>query len=146
MKNQTFDLERFINAHSANYQVALNEIRTGRKESHWMWYIFPQVRGLGKSYNSAYYGIDGIEEAKAYIADPILRSHLHTISEALLDLAEKDVRKIFDAYDVKKLKSCMTLFAIADPDNGIYQAVLDKYFEGRFDDRTVDLLTRQIRN
>lgn len=142
MKTQTFNLERFIEKHLTDYPGALNEIKNGRKIEHWMWYIFPQLRGLGSSHNSVLYGIEGIEEARAYLADPILESHLFTISHALLELNNKSVTEIFDCCDVKKLRSCMTLFAITDPDNEVYQAVLDKYFEGEPDDRTIKLLNR----
>jgi uncharacterized protein (DUF1810 family) len=143
VKIQKFNLERFIKVHSENYLIALNEIRNGQKNGHWMWYVFPQLRGLGKSYNSEYYGIEGIEETRAYLAEPILRSHLLEISEALLNVTGKSIDEIFDCIDKMKLRSSMTLFAKADPNSEIYLAILDKYFDGKFDDKTIGLLNLQ---
>jgi len=143
MNIKKFDLGRFIKAHEVNYPTALNEIKNGRKVRCWIWYIFPQLRGLGRSHKSIVYGIDGIEEAKAYLAEPILEEHLRTISQALLSLNGRSLKELFRFnIDITKLRSCMTLFAIADPNNGVYQAVLDKYFEGEPDDRTIKLLNR----
>ena len=95
-----YDLERFKKAQTQDYGNALREIRNGRKKSHWMWYVFPQVRGLGHSSMADYYGISGIDEAKAYLADPVLGPRLAEISEALMELEEKDAAKIFGFPDV----------------------------------------------
>jgi uncharacterized protein (DUF1810 family) len=138
--NTNFELERFIQAQGNSYQTALQEIKSGRKRSHWMWYIFPQVRGLGKSGTSMRYGIAGIDEAKAYLSEPTLSMRLIEISEALLGLPGNDATEIFDYPDDMKLKSCMTLFAAADPQNKVFQSVLDKFFEGQTDDKTIELL------
>ncbi len=135
-----YDLERFKKAQTQDYGNALREIRNGRKKSHWMWYVFPQVRGLGHSSMADYYGISGIDEAKAYLADPVLGPRLAEISEALMELEEKDAAKIFGFPDVLKLRSCMTLFAAVSGENSVFQKVLDAYYQGEKDERTIALL------
>ena len=137
-----YDLERFKKAQTQDYGNALREIRNGRKKSHWMWYVFPQVRGLGHSSMADYYGISGIDEAKAYLADPVLGPRLAEISEALMELEEKDAAKIFGFPDVLKLRSCMTLFALAAPEQPVFGRVLEKYYAGRRDERTLELLKK----
>ncbi len=134
-----YDLERFKKAQTQDYGNALREIRNGRKKSHWMWYVFPQVRGLGHSSMADYYGISGIDEAKAYLADPVLGLRLAEISEALMELEEKDAAKIFGFPDVLKLRSCMTLFAAVSGENSVFQKVLDAYYQGEKDERTLAL-------
>ena len=135
-----YDLERFKKAQTQDYGNALREIRNGRKKSHWMWYVFPQVRGLGHSSMADYYGISGIDEAKAYLADLVLGPRLAEISEALMELEEKDAAKIFGFPDVLKLRSCMTLFAAVSGENSVFQKVLDAYYQGEKDERTLALL------
>ena len=135
-----YDLERFKKAQTQDYGNALREIRNGRKKSHWMWYVFPQVRGLGHSSMADYYGISGIDEAKAYLADLVLGPRLAEISEALMELEEKDAAKIFGFPDVLKLRSCMTLFAAVSGENSVFQKVLDAYYQGEKDERTIALL------
>ena len=134
------DLSRFHNAQAHDYKTALSEIRSGRKRSHWIWYIFPQIEGLGFSSTSQYYAIRGLDEAKAYLADPVLRSRLEEISLALLDLDSSDPSAVMGYPDDLKLRSSMTLFAAVEPENGIFQSVLDKFFEGIPDERTLRLL------
>ena len=107
-----------------------------------MWYIFPQIAGLGTTEISAYYSIQNLEEAKAYLEEPLLRSHLLEISEALLALESNDANKIFGFPDDMKLKSSMTLFSEANPDIAVFQKVLDKFFNGIKDQKTIDLLNR----
>ena len=133
-------LERFLKAQEGDYEIALSEIRAGRKQSHWIWYIFPQIKGLGRSGTSEYYGIDGMAEAKAYLENPILRGRLIEISEALLGLASDDADDVMGFPDNLKLRSSMTLFALADPDGKVFQKVLDKFFGGEMDERTMELL------
>lgn len=133
-------LNRFIDAHLRDYPNALSEIKIGRKQSHWMWYIFPQVAGLGMTEISNYYSIQDIEEAKAYMEEPLLRSHLLEISEALLELETNDANRVFGYPDDMKLKSSMTLFLEACPQEKVFQKVLDKFFHGMKDQKTVNLL------
>lgn len=138
-----FDLERFIKAQERDYETALEEIRRGRKRSHWIWYIFPQITGLGFSSMSQYYGIASIKEAKAYMENACLRDRLLEISEALLALESNDPGNVMGYPDDLKLCSSMTLFAEAAPEEKTFQAVLDKYFDGRKDQRTLQILESQ---
>ena len=133
-------LNRFIDAHLRDYPNALSEVKIGRKQSHWMWYIFPQIAGLGSTEISNYYAIQNIEEAKAYMEEPLLRAHLLEISEALLELETNDANRIFGFPDDMKLKSSMTLFLEACPQEKVFQKVLDKFFHGMKDQKTVNLL------
>ena len=133
-----FNLERFKAAQEDDYPAALQEVRNGKKRSHWIWYIFPQLRGLGRSSASEYYGIDGIEEARAYLADPLLSSRLREISEALLALPPQDPREIFGGIDAVKVCSCMTLFEIADgTKDSVCSRVLEKFYGGSRDRYTL---------
>ncbi len=138
-----FNLERFQRAQTYDYGTALREIRNGRKESHWMWYVFPQMKGLGHSSMADYYGISGTEEARAYLADPVLGPHLMEISEALMDLEDKNAAAIFGFPDVLKLRSSMTLFAAVSEENSVFQRVLDAYYHGEKDERTLELLRQE---
>ncbi len=135
-----YDLSRFHKAQAYDYDTALAEIRSGRKRSHWIWYIFPQLRGLGYSSTAAYYGIEDLGEAKAYLADPVLRDRLLEISGALLELDSSDPGRVMGYPDDLKLRSCMTLFSVADPDCPVFQAVLDKFFRGQPDTQTLAML------
>lgn len=135
-----YNLERFKKAQEQDYAIALQEIREGQKRSHWMWYIFPQLRELGRSYMSEYYGISGRDEAKAYLADPVLGFRLVEISEALMELEEKNAGRIFGFPDVLKLCSCMTLFAEVSEENSVFQRVLDAYYNGVKDSETLRIL------
>ena len=127
--NKEFDLERFVTAQEIAYPIALDEMRSGQKTNHWIWYIFPQQKGLGHSYNSEYYGIDGIDEARAYLAHPILGARLREISEALLNhKGQRDIDAIMGSnIDVLKLQTCMNLFNRVSP-NDIFEKVLDAFF------------------
>lgn len=125
-----FNLERFLQAQDKTYPYALKELQNGHKRSHWMWFIFPQMRGLGHSRISNYYGISGIEEAKAYIENPILNQRLREVCETILALETEDANEVFGGIDSLKLKSSMTLFDMVAPDD-IYSKVLDKFFEGK---------------
>ena len=134
------DLSRFLDAQRLSYSAALTEIRNGRKQSHWMWYIFPQIAGLGFSSTAQYYAIRDISEARAYLQDPILRSRLLEISQALLEQSGHDAEAILGWPDNLKLRSSMTLFLHADPSIPVFQKVLDKYYGGLEDEHTVALL------
>ncbi|MEI3491656.1 MAG: DUF1810 domain-containing protein [Blautia sp.] len=136
-------LERFIEPQEQDYEQALKEIRNGRKVSHWIWYIFPQLRGLGKSYMSDYYGIRDLDEAKAFLQDPYLGKHLQEISEALLNLDNDNATQIMGRPDDMKLKSSMTLFACADPENAVFEKVLEKFYNGHKDGRTLKMLSKE---
>ena len=133
------DLSRFVKAQEHDYAQALREIRAGRKRSHWMWYIFPQIQGLGFSSTAQYYAIRDLDEAKAYLAHPVLGPRLKEISEALLALDGLSAHEIFGYPDDLKLRSCMTLFRMADLNCKVFEQVLEKYYDGEPDRRTVEL-------
>jgi uncharacterized protein (DUF1810 family) len=133
------NLERFVDAQADTYQDALSEIKNGRKQSHWMWYIFPQVRGLGFSSTSKYYGIKDREEARDFLKHPVLGSRLIEISNVLLQLPTNNPNKVFGSPDDLKLKSSMTLFASLD-ESPVFEAVLQKYFSGMKDDKTLQII------
>ena len=132
-----WNLERFIRAQEPIWHTALNEITTGRKRSHWMWFIFPQLRGLGSSWMANEYSLSGLEEAEAYWQHPVLRARLYMMCEALMVQETSNARDIFDFPDNLKLCSCMTLFAHAAPEEEMFRRVLDKFFEGREDEQTL---------
>ena len=131
-----FDLERFVEAQNLVYDMALREIKEGQKRGHWIWFIFPQIKGLGHSYNSEYYGISGTKEAKAYLEHPLLGARLREISQAMLDCGNPSADDILGFPDVLKVRSCMTLFDMVSP-NDIFKQVLDKYYEGKLCDKTI---------
>lgn len=135
-------VERFIEAQKNSYDTALREIQTGRKRSHWIWYIFPQIQGLGFSATARYYAIKDREEAEAYMAHPVLRQRLIEISEALLGLESEDARDVMGYPDDLKLKSSMTLFAVIS-EEPVFSNVLDKFFQGEVDERTIQILEQK---
>lgn len=137
---ENINLSRFTIEHKRSFDRALSEIRRGRKLSHWMWYIFPQMRGLGTSYMANFFGIRSLDEARAFVADEYLGGNLREISHALLALESNDPRAVMGVPDNMKLRSCMTLFLHATDDNAVFRAVLDKYFGGEEDPRTLELL------
>lgn len=137
------DLKRFTDAQQSSFATALSEIQNGKKRSHWMWYIFPQIQGLGFSSTAQYYAIENLEEAAAYIAHPVLGVRLIEISKALLELEDTDPRLVMGYPDNLKLRSCMTLFQIAAPDQPVFGQVLDKYFGGKPDGRTKEILCHE---
>ena len=133
-------LDRFLEAQERMYETALKEIKNGEKESHWMWYIFPQLRGLGKSRMAYAYGINGLGEAKAYLAHPVLSARLIEISEALLEHKGKDIEDILGDIDAMKLRSSMTLFALISENSSIFHQVLDFFFNCEKDGYTLKLI------
>ena len=137
------DLSRFTIAHQNDFETALREIKSGKKRSHWMWYIFPQIYGLGYSYTSQYYAIQSLEEAKAFLADPYLGSNLISICEVLIKLESNDATEVFGSPDNMKLQSCMTLFSLADNGNSVFDKVLEKYFDGQPDHKTLSILEKE---
>lgn len=137
-----YNLERFWHAQEADYETALQEIKNGRKYSHWMWYIFPQIAGLGMSSISRHYAIADLEEAREYMQDPVLRAHMLEICEALMQLDDKNADTVFGFPDNLKLKSSMTLFEAAAPEYSVFGEVLEQYFAGERDRRTLDILSK----
>ena len=133
------DLSRFLKAQEQDYEQALREIRSGRKRSHWMWYIFPQIQGLGFSPTAQYYAIRDLQEARDYLAHPVLGARLKEISSALLDLNGLSASEIFGYPDDLKLRSSMTLVRMADLNEPVFLEVLEKYYDGKPDARTVEL-------
>lgn len=145
---QNMSITRFKEAQErfGEYETALEEIRQGRKRSHWIWYIFPQLKGLGRSYNSEYYGIASLEEAKEYLGDAVLRGRLLEISKALMEHKEEDIHSIMGGIDAQKLRSSMTLFeSAAGDDDGckVFGEILDTFFDGKRDGRTLGMLKAQ---
>jgi uncharacterized protein (DUF1810 family) len=138
-----FDLDRFLSAQAGIYDTALSELEAGRKRSHWMWFIFPQMRGLGLSPTASKYGIVSLAEAEAYLAHPVLGGRLRRCTGAVLDLNGRSLHDIFGSPDDMKFGSSMTLFALADqaPDS-IFRQAIDRYCGGRMDQRTLELLDR----
>ena len=133
-------LDRFIEAQEQMYAVALEEIRNGEKRSHWMWYILPQIRGLGMSSMAHTYGIAGLEEAKAYIAHPLLSARLIEISDVLLTLEKKNPEDIFGYVYAMKLRSSMTLFSLVSENNSVFHKLLQKYYSAEPDSMTLSLV------
>ena len=135
------NLDRFVRTHNEFYHIALSEIKNGQKVSHWMWYIFPQLRGLVEkaSSTSQAFSIADLYEAKEFLSHPLLSSNLKEISSALLELDQTDPHKIFKDDD-KKLLSCMTLFSLISPEGSVFHQVLEKYYDGKRDEKTLELL------
>ena len=131
-----YNLERFINAQQNTYEIALNEIKNGCKTSHWIWYIFPQHKNLGYSYNSKFYGISCFEEGREYLAHPILGTRLREILTDLLKHQDQSIEDILGEFDTLKLKSSMTLFDLISP-NDIFSTVLDVFYKGERDQLTL---------
>src|SRR5574337_737403 len=133
-------LERFVEAQDPIYAEVLDELRRGRKVSHWMWFVFPQLRGLGHSPMAQAYAIDSLPEARAYLAQPTLGSRLRECAGLVLTAEAPSAESIFGSIDALKLRSSMTLFARAEPDEPLFGSVLDRYFDGRPDPLTEALL------
>ncbi len=139
-RQQTYNLERFVEAQDRMYRAALNEIRAGRKVSHWIWFVFPQLKELGFSSTARYYGIADLAEAQAYLAHPLLRARLIEISQALLALDDSDPSSVMGYPDDLKLRSSMTLFEAADPATDVFAQVLEKFYAGKRDEKTLAFL------
>jgi uncharacterized protein (DUF1810 family) len=140
--SDTFALQRFIEAQDRGgvYTTAVAELRAGRKRSHWMWFVFPQVAGLGRSTMSRTHAISSLSEAQAYIEHPVLSARLQECAQILTELRGHSAREIFGDIDAVKLRSSMTLFAAADPSNPVFRGVLDAYFDGLGDPATEALI------
>ena len=137
--SDTYNLERFVEAQKSDYDIALREIRKGVKRSHWIWFVFPQMASLGFSYNARFYGISCIDEARAYLAHPILGKRLRQITEVLLQHKGKDVLSIFGSIDTLKVCSCMTLFDAVSPDD-VFRQVLETFYNDERDLQTLALV------
>jgi len=134
------DLDRFVHAQAEDYERALAEIRHGQKRSHWMWYVFPQLAGLGSSSMARRYAIKTVAEAEAYLRHPILGPRLRQCMEATLQVQDRSALAIFGSTDEVKLRSCATLFGHVSPAGSVFELILDKYFHGGRDSRTFELL------
>ena len=139
MKEQKdpFDLARFLKAQEAVYPAALSELKSGRKRTHWMWYIFPQIAGLGTSATSRHYAIQSLREAQSFLAHPVLGSRLRECAEAILAVEGRSASEIFGFPDDRKLQSSLTLFASAAGEDSIFTRLLEKYFGGTQDSETM---------
>ncbi|MDY2975694.1 MAG: DUF1810 domain-containing protein [Alloprevotella sp.] len=137
--DEKYNLQRFLTAQEGHYKQALEEIASGRKRSHWIWYIFPQLAVLGHSYNAKYYGISGLDEAKAYLAHPTLGPRLRAICQALLRHETKSPTEMLGSIDAMKVRSCLTLFNAVSPDN-IFQHALSMFYDGKPDPLTLEHL------
>ncbi len=134
------DLDRFVRAQEGDYEQALSEIRGGRKRSHWIWYIFPQFDGLAFSSTSRHYSIKSIEEARAYLDHPVLGPRLKACAEAAVGIEGRSATEVFGSPDDLKLKSCATLFACVSPPGSVFHRLLDRYYRGEPDGKTLRLL------
>ena len=140
--NTENNLQRFIDAQETSYEVALSEIKNGRKKSHWMWYIFPQIQGLGFSETSKFYAIKDINEAEEFLKHPLLGHRLVRLCNELLKLESDDANRIFGSPDDLKLKSSMTLFSSLNI-NPVFQMVLEKFFNGTEDIKTLEIISKE---
>ena len=135
-----FDLKRFVDVQAGVIAGVVDELRAGRKRSHWMWFVFPQLLGLGRSEMAQRYAIASLDEARAYLAHPVLGPRLLECSERVLAVGGRTVHEIFGAPDDQKFWSSMTLFTVADPSAAVFRSCLEKYFAGRFDQATLSLI------
>jgi uncharacterized protein (DUF1810 family) len=135
-----YDLSRFVRAQEADYDTAISEIRSGRKRSHWMWYIFPQFDGLGTSATSRHYAIKSVAEAEAYLRHPVLGPRLTESFQAVLGVQGRSALELFGSPDDMKLRSCATLFASISPAGSVFDQLLGRYFGGERDERTLRLI------
>lgn len=140
--SDVFELQRFVDAQARNYDLALAELRAGRKDSHWMWYVFPQIAGLGVSAMAQTYAIGSLAEARAYLAHPVLGVRLLECVAAVVAVKGRSAREIFGGPDDMKLRSSLTLFARAAPGGTLFRRALDLYFDGEPDPRTLEILAR----
>lgn len=134
-----YNIDRFVEMHKEYYETALQEIKNGYKRSHWMWYIFPQLKELGRSATSEFYGLEGIEEVKEYMSNSYLKNNMLEICNELLT-QDGDIKYIMGYPDYLKLNSCMTLFEYAFPEEKIFSKVIDKFYNSKRDEKTLDIL------
>ena len=136
-------LDRFLEAQTPVIEQALTELRAGQKQSHWMWYVFPQIASLGQSATSRAFAIQSLDEARAYLAHPVLGQRLRECCQAVMNVRGRSAREIFGSPDDQKFQSCLTLFAEADPDEVLFYNLLEKYFDGDADEATLELLAHE---
>ena len=136
------ELSRFLTAQEKDYPIALAEMRRGRKQSHWMWYIFPQIQGLGHSSMARHYAIRDLREAADYLAHPVLGARLVEISRVLLSLPGNDATAVMGSPDDLKLRSCMTLFSLVAGADAVFSQVLTKFYHSKADERTIEIARR----
>ena len=136
-------LDRFLEAQTPVIEQALTELRAGQKQSHWMWYVFPQIASLGQSATSRAFAIQSLDEARAYLAHPVLGQRLRECCQAVMNVRGRSAREIFGSPDDQKFQSCLTLFAEADPDDVLFYNLLEKYFDGDADEATLELLAHE---
>ena len=141
--NATYALQRFHQAQHMVYAQALRELQAGRKRSHWMWFVFPQLRGLGHSAQAHAYGLQGVSEARAYLDDAVLSARLREATRAVMAHQAVGAARVLGAVDALKLRSCLTLFALVEAGPGLFSAALENLFEGQADAQTLALLQRQ---
>lgn len=141
-QDDLFDLNRFVKAQASDYARALAELRQGEKRSHWMWYIFPQYAGLGFSATSRHYAIKSLAEAEAYLQHSILGARLIECADVVLQVKGRSAYEIFGSPDDLKLRSCATLFAQLSPAGSVFHQLLDQYFQGELDAKTLEMLRR----
>jgi len=137
-----YDLERFVSAQEGMYDDVLEELRRGRKGGHWIWFIFPQIAGLGQSAMSQRYALRSLEEARAYLAHPVLGARLRECAELVLEAGERtggSAEEIFGSLDAKKVRSSMTLFRLAAPDEPVFGRLLDRFYGGAMDEATLGI-------
>lgn len=139
-----YNPHRFLDAQERVYDTALDELRVGRKSSHWIWFIFPQITGLGHSGMAQKFAINSLDEAKAYLQHPVLGPRLRECTQLVLNVEERSAEEIFGYPNYLKFRSCMTLFLTATHDNALFNAALLKYFHGKPDQLTLDLLPQNI--
>jgi uncharacterized protein (DUF1810 family) len=142
--NDPFNLARFVGAQTEDYETALAEIRAGRKRSHWMWYVFPQIDGLGCSSTAKLYSIRSLDEARAYLGHPVLGARLRECASALLNVEGRTAAEIFGSPDDLKLRSSATLFAFVSPAGSVFERILEEYYHGVRDDRTLLLISNSL--
>ncbi|MEK6785928.1 MAG: DUF1810 domain-containing protein [Nitrospirota bacterium] len=138
-----YNLYRFLTAQAPTYDTVLDELRAGRKSSHWIWFIFPQIAGLGHSSMAQQFAIGSLDEAKAYLQHPILGPRLRACTQLVLDVNDRSAKEILGYPDHLKFRSCMTLFLTAATDNTLFNNALLKYFDGKPDQSTLDILAQQ---
>jgi uncharacterized protein (DUF1810 family) len=143
MTSDAFNLERFVDAQAPVFEVVVAELTAGRKRSHWMWFIFPQLRGLGHSPTAQFFAIASLDEARAYHAHPLLGPRLDLSTQTVLESRTRSLNELFGSPDDLKFRSCMTLFEIAVPDVPLFAQALERWCGGERDDRTLELLARQ---
>lgn len=141
--NDPFNLNRFLQAQESIYPQALVELKSGQKRTHWMWFVFPQIKGLGQSPTSLYYAIESLEEARQYLDHPVMGLRLRECAQAILSIEDRTASEIFGFPDDLKLRSSMTLFACVAEPGAIFERVLDKYFRGERDARTLAILQNE---